>query len=144
MMHASQGPFNPDDPGWNPPTGKGKPIVENDPNGIPQNSPGAKLDAGKNMGWLFFSGFSRALEDVSRVTTVGATKYTKNGWVDVPDGINRYMDAFARHAFEHGKGKVYDDGPNGTGCTHISQMIWNLLAAHELALRKQENESTSK
>lgn len=111
--------------------------TETDPNGIDQNAPGAKLDAGKTLAWLFFSGFSHALEDVAKVTTVGALKYTKNGWVDVPDGIERYKDAFMRHAFAFGQGNTIDDGPNGTGCTHISQMIWNLLAAHELDLRKK-------
>lgn len=111
---------------------------ESDPHGIHQNAPGAKLDAGKLMGWLFLSGFANALEDVAKVTTVGATKYTKNGWVLVQDGKNRYMDAFMRHAFAYGQGEIMDDGPNGTGCTHISQMIWNLLAAHELDIREKK------
>lgn len=109
---------------------------EKDPNGKDLNSPGAKADAGKTRGWLCLAGFSRALEEVAKVTTVGANKYTPNGWVDVPDGPSRYMDAFVRHTLALGQGKVMDDGQGGTGCYHKAQMIWNLLAAFELELRE--------
>lgn len=109
---------------------------EKDPNGKDLNSPGAKADAGKTRGWLCLAGFSRALEEVAKVTTVGANKYTPNGWVDVPDGPARYMDAFVRHALALGQGEVMDDGSGGTGCYHKAQMIWNLLAAFELELRE--------
>lgn len=112
---------------------------ETDPNGLDLNSPGAKADAGKNRVWLFMAGFSRALEEVSKVTTVGATKYTPNGWVDVPNGQARYMDAFGRHMLKLGSGELMDDGPSGTGCYHKAQMIWNLLAAFELELRENES-----
>jgi len=113
-------------------------IIETDPNGLDLNSPGAKADAGKNRVWLFMAGFSRALEEVSKVTTIGANKYTPNGWVDVPDGQARYMDAFGRHMLKLGTGELMDDGVNGTGCYHKAQMIWNLLAAFELELREKE------
>lgn len=109
--------------------------AEIDPNGLNLNSPGAKGDAGKNRVWLFLAGFSRALEETSRVTTIGATKYTPNGWASVPDGSSRYMDAFGRHMLALAKGEVLDEGPGGTGCYHKAQMIWNLLASLELDLR---------
>lgn len=109
---------------------------EKDPNGKDLNSPGAKADAGKTRGWLCLAGFSRALEEVAKVTTVGANKYTPNGWVDVPDGPARYMDAFVRHTLALGQGEVMDDGPSGTGCYHKASMIWNLLASFELELRE--------
>lgn len=112
-------------------------MVEKDPNGKNLNSPGAKADAGKNRVWLFFSGFSNALEEVAKVTTLGAQKYTPNGWVSVEDGIERYMDAFARHAIALGKGQKLDNGPNGIGTYHKAQMIWNLLASFELELRNE-------
>lgn len=113
--------------------------TEKDPNGMSPNTPGSKMDAGKNRVHLCLSSFARALEKVSEVTTVGANKYTPNGWRDVPDGYHRYMDAFGRHYLEYGKGKKLDDGPGGTGCEHIAQMIWNLLAAYELSLINLEN-----
>lgn len=114
--------------------------LEEDPNGKAQNEPGAKVDAGKNRVWLCVSGFSNALEEVSRITTIGASKYTPNGWVEVPDGQTRYMDAFGRHLLSLGKGEVYDNGPGGTGGMHLSQAIWNLLAVLELQLRDKASQ----
>lgn len=106
-------------------------MTESDPNGTPAGEPGAKLDAGKTLAWLCISGFARALQKVAEVTTKGAQKYSKNGWKSVPDGSERYMDAFARHALALGSGEVIDPG---TGCMHKAQMIWNLLASLELDL----------
>lgn len=111
---------------------------ESDPSGRDPHAPGAKLDHGKTRAWLFMSGFARALEAVAEVTTKGAIKYTPNGWVEVPDGENRYMEGFGRHQFKLGQGHKFDTGPGGTGCRHKAQMIWNLLASLELELRAEE------
>lgn len=116
--------------------------IEKDPFGKSPNDSGAKVDAGKTKVWLMLAGFSRALEEVAKVTTVGADKYTENGWVDVPDGKKRYMEAFARHMLAVGKGEVWDNGLGGTNCMHKGQMIWNLLASLELELRENEKVST--
>ena len=139
----------------------GKPPVEietgeRDPHGIPNNHPGAKADAGKTRAGLCLMGFypaftwlfpepggytvlqtaarrwPRALAEVARVTTAGALKYTPNGWLQVPDGANRYLDAWGRHLLDGGKGHTHDDGPGGTGCLHEAQACWNLLAAATL------------
>lgn len=113
-----------------------KSTTEADPNGMPLNSPGAKADSGKIKPWLCISGFSRALEEVSKVTTVGAEKYTPNGWSTVENGSERYMEAFARHMMKLGQGEIFDNGPGGIGTYHKAQMIWNLLASLELELRR--------
>jgi hypothetical protein len=115
-------------------SGSTKSSSESDPHGIGQHEAGAKVDAGKQLAWLFLSGFSKALGQVAEVTTQGARKYTPNGWKSVPDGSQRYMEAFGRHLFALGRGEVYDTGPGGTGCSHKAQMIWNLLASLELDL----------
>jgi len=115
---------------------------EADPHGIDAHVPGAKLDAGKVLPWLCLSGFSRAIHEVAEVTTAGARKYTPNGWISVPNGVDRYMEGFGRHMLEVGKGRVFDDGPGGTGRRHKAQMIWNLLASLELELRQEEQENT--
>jgi len=115
------------------------PAAEADPNGLAPNAPGAKLDAGKQRVWLMVSGFSRALAEVAAVTTVGAAKYTPDGWMSVEDGSARYMDAFGRHMLSLGKGNTVDDATGGTGCLHKAQMIWNLLASLELDLRAAES-----
>jgi hypothetical protein len=116
---------------------------EVDPHGISANQPGAKLDSGKVLPWLCLAGFSRAFREVAQVTTEGAKKYTPNGWATVPDGANRYMEAFGRHMLDLGEGKVFDDGPGGTGRRHKAQMAWNLLASLELELRQEENTTSS-
>lgn len=116
-------------------SGSIKSSLEFDPHGIGQHEAGAKVDAGKQLSWLFISGFAAALGEVAEVTTFGARKYTPNGWKAVPDGSQRYMEAFGRHLFALGRGEVRDDGPGGTGCYHKAQMIWNLLASLELDLK---------
>ena len=111
------------------------PEIEKDPNGVDAHSPGAKLDAGKLQPWLFLSGFANALEEVAKVTTVGAQKYTRNGWKDVDNGQERYMEAAMRHLLAYGQGHEVDATPGGTNCLHLAQVAWNLLAVLELQLR---------
>ena len=109
-------------------------IPESDPNGLAPSTPGAKLDAGKLLPWLCFSGFANALAEVAAVTTAGAQKYSPDGWKQVPDGEARYMEAFARHMLALAKGEKTD---RDTGCRHKAQMIWGLLASLELELRAE-------
>ena len=106
--------------------------MERDPYGIDPHQAGAKLDANKPLPWLCLSGFSHALAAVADVTTMGAIKYTPNGWMTVPNGKDRYMEAFARHMLALGRGEIKD---KDTGCLHKAQMIWNLMASLELELR---------
>lgn len=109
---------------------------ERDPHGADPHTPGAKLDAGKLRPWLLISGFPLALQEVARVTTIGAEKYTPHGWASVPDGEARYMEAFGRHMLALARGETHDTGANGTGCHHKAQAAWNLLASLELELRE--------
>lgn len=109
--------------------------TEADPHGLDQHAPGAKLDAGKVRPWLMISGFSRALQAVAVVTTKGAEKYTPDGWAQVENGQERYLEAMGRHMLALGTGEKYDAE---TGCMHLSQVIWNALASLELELRKAE------
>ncbi len=111
---------------------------ESDPNGVPANAPGAKLDAGKNLVWLMLEGFPRALEEVAQVTTEGAKKYTPHGWATVPNGVDRYMQGMGRHLLQVAKGEVWDNGSGGIGRMHLAQVCWNALAALELQLRELE------
>lgn len=113
---------------------------ETDPNGKDPHAPGAKLDQGKLRPWLCIAGFARALEEVSRVTTKGAEKYTPNGWAEVENGEERYLEAFGRHLLALGRGETFDDGPKGLGpdVYHKASMIWNLLASLELELRNKK------
>lgn len=109
--------------------------VEHDPNGIPVNAAGAKLDAGKNRLGLVLGGFARALQEVGKVGTFGANKYTDNGWVEVPDGKRRYTDAMLRHILKEAAGEEVDVD---SGLLHAAHAAWNALARLDLMLRQGE------
>ena len=104
--------------------------TETDPTGRDPHTPGAKLDAGKNRMALVLRGFARALALVGEVGTYGAGKYTPNGWKEVPDGEERYLDAAFRHLFED----ALDPLDSDTNLHHLAQAVWNLLAVLEFRL----------
>lgn len=96
-----------------------------DPNGLNQHQKGAKLDAGKDRTALVLKAFAPALQEVVQVGTFGAKKYSPNGWLAVPDGLNRYEDAFWRHLLADAQGEVVDPE---TGLDHLAHAAWNILA----------------
>lgn len=105
---------------------------ESDPTGRKAGDAGAKLDAGKNRLGLVAFGFARALQEVGKVGTYGATKYSPNGWMEVPDGEARYTDAMLRHLMKEAEGEEIDAE---SGLVHAAQVAWNSLARLELKLR---------
>jgi hypothetical protein len=107
--------------------------LETDPNGVDQHTAGAKLDAGKPRMGLVLGGFATALEQVARVGTHGADKYSDNGWRELVNGEDRFLDAALRHILKHLKGEIVDPD---FGETHLAHASWNLLAAIEF----RENE----
>ena len=76
--------------------------------------------------------FPNAIEAVSRVSNFGATKYAWNGWLHVPNGIERYTDAMVRHLVSEAKGEIVDPD---SGLPHDWHTCWNALARTELMLR---------
>ena len=106
--------------------------AESDPTGRAAHDPGAKLDSGKNRLGLVLHGFPRALEAVGQIGTYGAEKYSPNGWMEVPDGINRYSDAMYRHLLREALGEPSDQE---SGLLHAAHAAWNALARLELMLR---------
>lgn len=113
--------------------------MEKDPNGKDQHEPGAKLDAGKIRPSLVISGFAQALSAVAAVGTYGANKYTDNGWMEVPGGIERYSDAMLRHTLSEMSGEENDQE---SGLSHAAHAAWNALATLELKIRAK-NEAAS-
>lgn len=107
--------------------------TETDPHGKEAGEPGAKLDAGKVRLGLVLGGFARALEEVGRVGTYGAKKYTDDGWMSVPDGQSRYTDAMYRHLLSEAGGDLRD---KETGLHHAAHAAWNALARLELLIRE--------
>lgn len=110
------------------------PVGESDPTGKDPHQPGAKLDAGKVEMGLIFNGMPRALLQVAWVATYGANKYTRDGWLTVPDGPRRYTDAMYRHLNAEARGEVHDAD---TQLEHAAHAAWNALARLELLLRGQ-------
>lgn len=107
--------------------------LESDPTGRDQHSPGAKLDAGKPRVGLVVGGFAKALEEVAKVGTYGARKYTDNGWRTVPNGVCRYTDAMYRHLLYEAQGEQYDPE---TKLLHAAHAAWNALARLELLIKE--------
>lgn len=103
--------------------------------GKEQHESGAKLDFGKVRASLVLLGFARALEEVSKVGTFGANKYTDNGWIEVPNGIPRYTDALLRHLLLEAQGEKFD---NESELMHAAHAAWNSLARLDLMLRKKD------
>jgi len=110
-------------------------MIELDPHGKAPNEPGAKLDANKTRLGLVLGDFARALEEVGKVGTFGAAKYSPSGWVEVPNGIDRYHDALYRHLLAHAKDDLRDAD---SGLSHLSHACWNLLALLDLTLRGEK------
>lgn len=110
------------------------PKSESDPTGKDPHQPGAKLDAGKVELGLILNGMPRALLQVARVATYGANKYTRDGWLSVPDGPRRYTDAMYRHLNAEARGEIHDAD---TQLEHAAHAAWNALARLELLLRGQ-------
>lgn len=110
--------------------------VEHDPNGFAPGQPGAKLDAGKSpvrRGLLEY--FPRACLAIAEVSASGASKYSWRGWESVPDGINRYGDAEARHIC---KAAIEGSIDKDYGHLHAAHEAWNALARLELILKEPQ------
>ena len=95
-----------------------------------EDSAGLKHDNGKTQLSLVFHGFPNALVEVAKVAEFGASKYAKDNWVTVANGIERYTDAKMRHSL-YKVGGVDDE----SGLLHAAHEAWNALAVVELYLR---------
>ena len=103
---------------------------ESDPTGRSQHEAGAKLDSGKPRMALVLKGFSLALTEVAKVGTYGAEKYSDFGFLDVPDGCNRYQDAMMRHFLDGALESI-----DASGFEHDAMVAWNAIASLEIKLR---------
>ena len=76
-----------------------------------------------------------ALEEVTRVITLGAEKYDPENWKRVPEGRRRYTAAAFRHIEAWRKGEITDE----IGTHHIANAISNLMFILEKELRGWED-----
>lgn len=96
-----------------------------------------KYDAGKPSVYRgVVDYFPRAILEVARVSTFGASKYAWGGWRSIPDGYNRVRDAGERHKLEQAKGNLFDEE---SGYLHLTHEAWNILAALEYTLKEMED-----
>ena len=110
---------------------------ELDPNGIDAHQPGAKLDAGKLIAGELMTSFSNSLTAMMEVATFGANKYTRKGFLSVPNGEERYLDALIRHLLKHGSGEELDPETN---LPHLHHALWNMAAVVEVRLRNKKTQ----
>jgi len=64
-----------------------------------------------------------AIKALAQVLTFGAEKYAPNGWMNVPNAKERYLDALLRHIEAHRSGELLDEESN---LSHLSHAITNL------------------
>ena len=89
---------------------------------------------------LVVHGFARALLEVSAVATFGAEKYSANGWVSVPNGLERYTDAlYKQDSIQHVLVRHEQAAVHAAdGFAHAAHAAWCALARLELMLRDEE------
>ena len=89
----------------------------------------------------FIKYFPRAIEQVANISKFGYEKYgTWGGWLDVDDGLNRYMDAKCRHMIDEAKG---EDCASDSKLLHAAHEAWNAMAKLELLMRERESGDTN-
>lgn len=78
-----------------------------------------------------------ALEEVVKVLTFGATKYSDENWRKVPEGRRRYFAAAQRHQWQHKRGELVDKDSN---CYHLACAITNLMFILEKELLNEKDQ----
>ena len=97
------------------------------------HTPGVKHDAGKPRVGLMMAHFYNAIVAVAGADTYGANKYTDHGWLEVPGGRDRYLDALLRHLLASNREELDPE----SGRPHLAHAAWNALAVLELHLRSK-------
>lgn len=73
------------------------------------------------------------IEEVVRVYTFGARKYSPNKWQNLEDGYNRYKAALLRHLTLIDQGQHFDPE---SGLLHAAQVAWNAIALCYFEMKK--------
>ena len=78
--------------------------------------------------------FSESLNAIGKLAEFGARKYSRGGFLKVPDGYRRYTAALIRHWLKEPT-EIKDPE---TGLEHDIAVAWNAMARLELRLREQK------
>ena len=96
---------------------------------MPKNEKGVKNDEDKLRYDLLPV---EVVEEVVKVLTYGAKKYTDDGWKEVPNLKERYYSALMRHIVAWRKGKKQDDESKLHPLSHamccLVFLLWEELA----------------
>lgn len=76
--------------------------------------------------------FDLALMELSKLLSLGAKKYERSSWKNVPNAEQRYYDGLWRHLLE------FDDVEGDLG--HDVAVVFNALAVLQLRLMREQNE----
>ena len=98
----------------------------------------AKKDQGKLLAGIPFEDFPLAMQELIRVSTFGAQKYSRSSWKSVPDREVRYYDARARHFLGLNPDGSITENDIETGYDHLAHEIWNCMALLQLKLEKRQ------
>ena len=127
-LYISTGDVIPQDSAWQPPEEK---------TWLPEDKP-LKYDDDKPLVELVLGGFANALLEVANVGTMGAKKYSPNGWKenteDIEDKISRIDNAKGRHRLAYQSGELLDPESK---LLHRAHEAWNVLAALELEILRR-------
>lgn len=102
---------------------------------------GFKADQGKNRLSLVIGTMARAIEEVGKVGTFGAQKYSDDNWLKVDEAPRRYTDALFRHLLADLRGESED---SESGLPHLAHAAWCALAILDLRLREQQGNINGK
>lgn len=81
-----------------------------------------------------------ALEEIAKVLTAGAQKYSRENWRYVEDGPRRYFDALQRHVWAWKRGEVLDPETGLSHLAHAGCCLMFLLELDELNGDRNETE----
>lgn len=89
----------------------------------------ARYNEGKPKLSYFFH-FPVVIKAIARIMEFGATKYEDGNWKLGGKPDKEYLDSMLRHLDKYfNEGEKYDQD---SGCSHIAQAVWNLMALHQL------------
>lgn len=91
-----------------------------------------KFDGGKSKAGTLYEYFPNAIEEVNKVSTFGCEKYERGSFIHVPNGYERYNDAFHRHLIAESKGETHDPESE---LLHAAHAAWGALCRLEFILR---------
>lgn len=98
---------------------------------------GIKYDDGKLRLAEMMVDFKLPMEELCKVWTFGANKYSKSNWKKVDNGRDRYTNALMRHLLAE-EDNLYDEESN---LLHASHIAFNALARLYFILGKTKSDT---